>query len=106
MADTELERPGVDRVLDALSARHRRLILLELRAGRAEHVTDVVLRSGERESARLELEHNHLPKLAESGYVDWDRETGQLSTGPAFDEVEPVLELLDEHADELPPNWP
>jgi len=106
MTSSVLERPGVDRVLDALSARHRRLILLELRAGRAEHVTDVVLRDGERDSARLELEHNHLPRLTEAGYVEWDRETGELSRGQNFEEIAPILTLLEDHADELPSDWP
>jgi hypothetical protein len=106
MGGSPLQRSGVDRVLDALSAHHRRLILLELRAGRAEHVTDVLLREGDEDTALLELEHNHLPRLTEAGYVEWDRETGALSRGPNFSEVAPVLALLEDHADELPPDWP
>lgn len=81
MTSSVLERPGVDRVLDALSARHRRLILLE-------------------------LEHNHLPRLTEAGYVEWDRETGELSRGQNFEEIAPILTLLEDHADELPSDWP
>jgi len=106
MTSSVLERPGVDRVLDALGARHRRLLLLELQAGRAEHVTDIVLRGGGQDSARPELEHNHLPRLTEAGYVEWDRETGELSKGPNFDEIGPVLTLLEDHAGELPADWP
>jgi len=38
--------------------------------------------------------------------VEWDRETGTISRGPRFDEIEPVLELIENHPEELPPDWP
>lgn len=101
-----LTRPEVDRVFDALRDRQRRFVLLELWAGRAERVSDVLPGGTNARTATIELEHKHLPRLSEVGYVDWDRETGELWKGPAFDEVEPLLELLADHAEELPPEWP
>lgn len=57
-------------------------------------------------SAEIDLYHCHLPKLAEAEYVEWDPGTGEISAGPRFDEVEPLLEFTERHADELPPGWP
>ncbi|WP_254271850.1 DUF7344 domain-containing protein [Haloarcula marina] len=50
----------------------------------------------------IELYHSHLPKLDAADLVDWDRQRGVVSRGPAFGEVRPVVELLAENAHELP----
>lgn len=55
--------------------------------------------------AQMEMFHNHLPKLEELGYITWDRESGTISKGGNWDEVEPLLRLLQEHQDELPDDW-
>nr|WP_218153825.1 hypothetical protein [Halopelagius inordinatus] len=53
------------------------------------------LEDGEsREQARIELRHVHLPKLEESGLIEWNRESGAVARGPEFEEIEPLLELL------------
>jgi len=54
------------------------------------------------EVLQTELVHTHLPKMEESGVVHWDRETSTVSKGPSFEEIRPLLELLDEHAAEFP----
>lgn len=97
-------RPGVDRVLDALSNRERRQLLVELRAGRVEHEADVVARGEDR--VERQLRHTHLPKLADMGFIEWDPDTGEIAAGPRFDEIAPLLDLIENHADELPPDWP
>lgn len=98
---------GIDQLFDALSKHRRRVILLMLNNGEIENESDLMVR-GEHDgrAVQVELVHNHLPKLAEAGYVDWDRETGAISKGPRFDEIEPLLELMETHADELPHGWP
>ena len=102
-----LTRPGVDQILDCLSTRHRRLILLLLKQGRVETTTDVMMReNNDPENGEIALTHSHLPKLADAGYIEWDRDTGEISKGPRFDEIEPLLELIENHRDELPPDWP
>ena len=53
----------------------------------------------------IAMRHTHLPKLAEHGLVEWDRETHEVRRGPDFVEIRPLLELLDDHADELPDGW-
>ncbi|MEF8841179.1 MAG: hypothetical protein V5A62_06080 [Haloarculaceae archaeon] len=44
----------------------------------------------------------HLPKLAAYGFVDWNRETDEVTRGAEFDGIVPLLELLSEHEGELP----
>lgn len=34
------------------------------------------------EQLKLQLHHNHLPKLADAGFVDWDRDSGTITRGP------------------------
>ena len=102
-----LLRPRVDRVFECLSNHQRRWILLLLREGVVETEADVMNRGGcGRESGRLALTHTHLPKLEAAGYVEWNRETGGISKGPQFDEIERFVTLVEQHADELPHDWP
>jgi len=42
----------------------------------------------------IQLEHVHLPKLDEAGFIEWERDTDTIRRGPLFDKVEPVLQLL------------
>lgn len=106
-AGSVLLRPRLDRLLEIVSKRRRRLILLLLKRGAIETTDDVMLRgSGESDASEIRLTHDHLPRLEDAGYIDWDRNTGEIAKGPRFDEIEPLLELIENHADELPPGWP
>ena len=55
-----------------------------------------------REAMYIELYHLHLPKLAALGIIDWDPDSGELSTGPEWEQAEPLLRLIETHRDELP----
>ncbi|WP_224338405.1 DUF7344 domain-containing protein [Haloprofundus halobius] len=55
---------------------------------------------------RTALYHVHLPKLAETGYIEWDADTHTIRRGPHFDEIAPLLQLMADHEDELPAGWP
>lgn len=101
-----LSTPGVDRWVNLLRVRHRRQILLELSAGQECHETDLVMRGNEESEVTSDLTETHLPMLEEEGIIEWDRETGTISKGPNFEEIEPLLRLMREHADDLPPDWP
>jgi len=52
--------------------------------------------SGERTRRQMEMQlhHRHLPKLQRAGAIEWDRNTGTVSRGPQFEDIEPVLCLL------------
>ncbi|WP_236044998.1 DUF7344 domain-containing protein [Haloarcula nitratireducens] len=102
-----LEASNMDKVLDMFAKRQRRLILFTLQDGATKHESDFVFRGTDStDDPHLQLIHTHLPKLAEAGYIEWHRETGEVSKGPRYDEIEPLLDLIDNHADELPSNWP
>lgn len=59
----------------------------------------------------LQLYHTHLPKLAETDLVVWDRDAGVVSRGASFPDVRPFVErvresereLLDRPASDAPP---
>ena len=42
----------------------------------------------------VDLYHHHLPKLESHGVIEWNQETGIVSRGAAFEEIEPLLEIL------------
>lgn len=44
---------------------------------------------------QVALHHRHLPKLADHGYIDWTPGSDSISTGPSFDQIERVLELVE-----------
>lgn len=104
------DRNRLDDLFDALGDSHRRRLLVALLQHNPQADTgssaDGLLSEEPSDALELQLYHTHLPKLEERGYVEWDREAHTVSVGPAFDEVRPVLELLDEHSDELPVAWP
>lgn len=60
----------------------------------------------EPESVRIDLHHVHLPKLDDAGFIDWDPEMGQVTRGTIFEEIRPLLELMDDRRSELPGDWP
>ncbi|WP_101297118.1 DUF7344 domain-containing protein [Halegenticoccus soli] len=59
------------------------------------------LAEGHAEDLCLQLHHVHLPKLEKRGYIRYDRETGTITKGPNFDEIDSVLRSLNEYEDEL-----
>jgi hypothetical protein len=50
--------------------------------------------------------HAHLPKLDDTGFVEWDWEGGEVRRGPEFENITPLLKLLTDHADKLVYEWP
>lgn len=96
-----------DDAFDALANEHRRKLLVALLDENRRFGTGTVPRGEtggvERElGVRAELYHNHLPKLAERGYITWDEEAGEIERGPNWEEIEPLLELFCEHEAEFP----
>lgn len=99
--------PGSDEQLQALSHVARRRLLVELmeQSSRATVPVDSFADGTVASVDRVDLRHRHLPKLQDMGVVRWDREAGVVARGPAFRDIEPLLTLLDDHADRLPGDW-
>lgn len=99
----------LEEVLTVLANTHRRRLLVALLECDPQDDVPVPERvhAGETslEALRIEMYHTHLPRLEQTGLVRWDRETHTVSWGTRFEEIRPLLELLDEHADELPGEW-
>ncbi len=53
-------------------------------------------------ASHILLYHNHLPKLEACGVVEWDEEASTVRQGPRFDEIRPMVALVEEHWEELP----
>ena len=115
---------GFDRIADALSARERRRILVDLLAEDPLDYDEAVraieagdrdgtspgdgggLQAVETDRTAIRMTHIHLPKLREHGYVDWTPDADAIERGPQFGEVGPVVRLIAEHRDDLPTEWP
>lgn len=67
-----------------------------------EELVDV---SKDRDRQRVALYHNHLPKLKESGYIEWDRESRTICRGPQFGEIAAFIRIVKDSTDELPGKW-
>ena len=97
--------------LDVIADIHRRRILVDLldRDLRTDGglVVDAIEPGDGSASVSdaVSLYHHHLPRLDEEGYVAWNRYTNEVERGPKYDEIRPLLELLDDNADELPGEW-
>ncbi|PSQ04856.1 hypothetical protein BRC97_10535 [Halobacteriales archaeon QS_6_71_20] len=96
-----------DTHLDALGHVDRRRLLLAL-LNAEEAALPIELDRLEYETADRDVlvsfHHNHLPKLEDRGFVDANLDRYSVTRGPRFEEIEPLLELLDTHRDRLPPD--
>jgi hypothetical protein len=96
----------LDTQLSILSNHHRRRVLLALIDNAPQTIptgsTATVETDGGDKPQTIAMQHNHLPKLADHGFIDWDRETQRVAKGPQFGEIEPLLTVLSENQDVLP----
>ena len=96
-----LEDSRLDAAFDALADSRRREILLRLAAVAPDGQTSLgsgAIASGDEDvdTVRTELYHVHLPKLAEAGYVEWAGDALVVSPGPRFEEIAPLVDLLND----------
>jgi len=98
----------LDRLFTVLSAAPRRRIVTALLDDRSRDVDGLVVAVDPEERSRtmVSLHHVHLPRLDDAGVVEWDPDAGTVSRGPAFETILSVVELLDDHREELPGEWP
>lgn len=109
--DETARAPKLDDIFTALSHSTRRHVLSTIgernpRTSGELEPEELVGSEDERERYRLELYHNHLPSLDAAGFIDWDSETDSITRGPRYDEIRPVIRLMDDHRDVLPGDWP
>ena len=103
--------PSVDTILNVLENQYRRRVLITLLEHNPQDADDLKIPSDSEladedlETLRIYMTHTHLPKLEESGFIEGNRDTNSIRKGPNFDEIRPLLELLQNHADELPDDW-
>ena len=88
---------------------YRRRLLLTLLEHNPEDEAaipdDLTTDDEELEQMLITMTHTHLPKLESYDVIEWDRENNVVRRGPLFDELRPLLELIDNHRDELPDDW-
>lgn len=98
-----------DDMVDALADIQRRKLLVALLEHNPQDDSPVVIADPDGEADAVErlisMQHVHLPKLAEYEFIEWNEETHEVMKGARFDEIRPLLELLDDHEDELPAGW-
>jgi hypothetical protein len=98
-----------DRMLDALGDVQRRKLLIALLEHNPQDDRPAVIAGSDTEDdvadRLLDMRHNHLPKLTAYGLIEWDRGAHEVLKGRNFDEVEPLLELLKAHEEELVADW-
>jgi predicted transcriptional regulator len=98
-----------DDIVDALANIQRRKLLIGLLEHNPQDDSPIVIADSDSEANAVErlvtMQHTHLPKLVDYGFIEWDEETHEVRKGPKFDEIRPLLELLDDHEDELPADW-
>lgn len=96
---------SLDKALLNLASVYRRRVLLALSDPQtAEEVSildDVYAGETNIENLKTQMYHNHLPRLEDAGLIEWQKEDQQVVKGPKFDEIEPLLELLADNAEEL-----
>lgn len=96
-------------MVDALADIQRRKLLTALLEHNPQDDTPVVIADSDGESDAverlIEMQHVHLPKLVDYGFIEWNKETHEVIKGPKFDKIRPLLELLDDHQEELPADW-
>jgi hypothetical protein len=100
----------LDTALVALSNPYRRQLLLALLISNPQDDSDtdplgVLADHADDEELESLLLHVHLPKLEAAEVIEWNRETGDISTGPEWDTIAPLLQLIHDNRDELPDGY-
>ena len=97
-----------DQLYDALSAQPRRMMIFSLLKEREEQwlpLPDAAQSSVQPEDPEefcLQLQHHHLPLLADLGYVRWESDPFRVQRGPHFEEPAFVVAKMTEASDEYP----
>lgn len=95
-------------VFKALAADPRRRLIVALNDRPADEYVELpeaamstTIETNERVLCQ-QLNHRHLPLLADHDYIRWERDPLRAWRGPRFDEVSVVLETLHRKVDRIP----
>ncbi|GAA0551726.1 transcriptional regulator [Halorubrum ejinorense] len=105
----ELARVPVDEALDALNHSQRREVLMKLLTRDSQESLPVVFADSKGSADELDravtADYAHLSKLAEYGFISWNRDTQEVTQGSNFGDIDPLLQLLADNEAELPDSW-
>lgn len=107
-SENRRESVSFDAVADALADVDRRRLLValvRLESGIGPVGLEELGAEFDYPEHTLEMEHIHLPKLDEYGFVSWDRDLQKIAPGPAFGTIEPIVAVLDSRSEDLPSDW-
>lgn len=105
---TQRPRPSLDTILEMMADPSRRRLLVALaNHNPQDHDSSIpateISSDDEGDHSPLQMIHTHLPKLADAELIEWDRDANQVQKGPRFDEICPLVEMIQAHADESSP---
>ena len=109
--DASKQAVSLDTTFDILANEYRRRVLVAMLEHNPQDgddpqiPADITIENEDLETLRMHMRHKHLPKLEDAELIEWDRDTNTIRTGPRFDDIRPLLELMQNHADELPDGW-
>ncbi|SIR66971.1 hypothetical protein SAMN05421858_3248 [Haladaptatus litoreus] len=94
-------------MLEILADPSRRQLLValdehNLQEDDIEISADVVTSGDKGAQPTLQMVHTHLPKLADAELIEWDQQTHQVREGPHFDEIQPLVEMVQDHMNNRP----
>lgn len=93
-----------DNTFDALAHEARRTLLLDLlesvpQDAGFELLTGESTPTDTEQQVQIASYHTHLPKLEDYGYIEWNKDAHEVVKGPRFEEIRPLLEWIDNHAE-------
>ena len=99
---------SIDRILDVLASNYRRRVVEQLSGGDSIALDSLVItivgtrttdrsvdETSDHESTRIALYHSHLPKLADSEVIEFDRETETIAPGPQLPAATAALNAVE-----------
>jgi hypothetical protein len=102
-----MSRTDLEIQFKAVANTHRRRLLIALHEHNSQRTDEAIsenLQAGDAERDELEAQfyHNHLPRLDVAGFITWNQESNEITKGPNFDDIRPLLEVLESHYNEVP----